>query len=259
MKGEKRVESLGTIAELKKMLQGEESLSEELEKKLASDGRLSVQKLYRDLLIKQQKKNDELKRLKKLFLWEESLIASAQPVAGVDEAGRGPLAGPVTAAAVILDSKICLPGLNDSKKITAKTRDRLSRLIKEKAVAWSVGWATVEEIDCLNIHNAGFLAMKRAIAGLTVRPNTVLVDGFEIPEFSLPQIAIQKGDSISASIAAASIIAKVARDKVMEELHQKYPVYGFLKHKGYPTKEHLNAIKLNGSSPVHRQTFKGVM
>ncbi len=253
------MESLGTVAELKKLLQVEEALPEEFMKKLALDERLTAKKLYQKLQIKQQQRKAEAERLEGLFLWEKRLGSPDYLIAGVDEAGRGPLAGPVTAAAVILDPKTYLPGLNDSKKIAAKVRIELSALIKEKAIAWSIGWATVEEIDRLNIHNASFLAMKRAVAGLATKPKIVLVDGFDIPEFALPQIAIQKGDSISASIAAASIIAKVARDKLMEELHLKYPAYGFSKHKGYPTKEHLNTIKLIGSSPVHRQTFKGVI
>lgn len=248
----------GTVQELKEMLADEDYLTEGLMERLALDERVAVKNIYRRLLAQQQKKIAEQKRLEQLFIWEKRLGSPQNPIAGVDEAGRGPLAGPVAAAAVILDPQVFLPGLNDSKKITPQMREKLAVLIKEKAIAWSLGWATVKEIDYYNIHNASFMAMKRAIAGLVVKPKQILVDGFDIPELVFPQISLQKGDSLSASIAAASIIAKVARDKVMAELDTQYPIYGFARHKGYPTKEHYNAIQLNGSSPVHRQTFKGV-
>ena len=176
-------------------------------------------------------------------------------VCGVDEAGRGPLAGPVFAAAVILPDGLENIGLNDSKKLTEKKRDALFDIITEKAVAWCVASADEKEIDKLNILNATFLAMKRAVDGLAVRPDLALIDGNRCPGTGIREETIVKGDAKSISIAAASILAKVSRDRYMLELDKKYPGYCFAKHKGYPTALHYEMIKKYGVSPVHRLSF----
>ena len=194
------------------------------------------------------------KRMGDLFN-DAMLEESADLIAGVDEAGRGPLAGPVVAAAVILDPMRPINGLRDSKKLTEASRERLAAEIKERALDWSVAHATVEEIDELNILQATMLAMKRAISGLTVRPSLVLVDGNRVPRIDLPVNAIIQGDDKIAAISAASIIAKTTRDHWLEELDERYPEYGFAKHKGYGPKEHLDALANSGPWPVHRKSF----
>lgn len=180
-------------------------------------------------------------------------------IAGVDEAGRGPLAGPVVAAAVILPPNCRLPGLKDSKQLTSRQRQALATAIQEQALAWNVALATVSEIDQLNILQASLLAMRRAVQGLSIAPQHVLVDGrFTLPGLDLPQTAVVRGDAMSPAIAAASVLAKVYRDDLMQALHQLYPQYGFDRHKGYPTAAHRAALKQHGPSPVHRRTFRGV-
>ena len=179
-------------------------------------------------------------------------------VCGVDEAGRGPLAGPVSAAAVILDPDVPIAGLNDSKKLSERQRDRLAILIRERALAWAVAYAEVGEIDRLNILQATLLAMRRAVLALRIQPQLVLVDGLYCPHTGIPSRAIVKGDSKVAAISAASILAKTARDALMRDLHNEYPHYGFAAHKGYPTAAHLAALKAHGVSQVHRKSFKPV-
>jgi len=179
-------------------------------------------------------------------------------VCGVDEAGRGPLAGPVSAAAVILDDAKPIAGLADSKKLSEKQRDALAPVIRAQALAWSVAFADVEEIDRLNILQATLLAMKRAVQGLQVQPQQVLVDGLYCPDTGIPSEAIVKGDSKVAAISAASILAKTARDELMHKLHERYPQYGFDGHKGYPTAAHLAALREHGVSAVHRRSFRPV-
>ncbi len=176
-------------------------------------------------------------------------------VCGVDEAGRGPLAGPVFAAAVILPEGMEDIGINDSKKLSEKKRDALFDIIKEKAVAWSVASADEKEIDEINILNATFLAMKRAVEGLSVKPDAALIDGNRKPGLGIEEMTVVKGDAKSVSIAAASILAKVSRDRYLMELDKEYPEYQFSKHKGYPTKLHYEMIKEHGISPVHRLSF----
>ena len=176
-------------------------------------------------------------------------------VAGVDEAGRGPLAGPVFAAACILPAGLEDAGINDSKKLSEKKRDALYDLIRERAESWCVASASPEEIDEINILNATFLAMKRAVDGLSVRPDLLLVDGNRCPGTGIPERALVKGDAKSISIAAASILAKVSRDRHMLELDALYPEYRFAQHKGYPTKLHYEMLKAHGVSPVHRRSF----
>lgn len=176
-------------------------------------------------------------------------------ICGVDEAGRGPLAGPVCAAAVILDPQHPLPGLKDSKKLSAANRLRLADAIRRHALAWSVAWASVAEIDRLNILNASLLAMQRAVAALSVRPALVLVDGNRCPPLAMPARAIVRGDDLEPAICAASILAKTERDKEMRRLADIYPQYGFERHAGYPTPEHLAALERHGPCAVHRLSF----
>lgn len=183
---------------------------------------------------------------------------SALIVCGVDEAGRGPLAGPVYAAAVILDDAHPIAGLADSKKLSEARRDALAPLIRERAAAWAIAQASVEEIDALNILQASLLAMKRAVQALNVRPHEVWVDGLHCPDTGLPSRAIVKGDSTVAAISAASILAKTARDEAMAALHAHYPDYRFDLHKGYPTAAHLAALREHGPSAVHRRSFRPV-
>lgn len=174
---------------------------------------------------------------------------------GVDEAGRGPLAGPVCAAAVILPDDAELPGLNDSKKLTDKKRRELYDIITEQALSWSVALVDEKTIDEINILQATFLAMEQAVAGLTVEPDLVLVDGNREPPLPMKTQCVVGGDGKSASIAAASILAKVTRDRLMEELDGQYPQYGFAVHKGYGTKRHYEALRTYGPCPIHRQSF----
>lgn len=179
-------------------------------------------------------------------------------ICGVDEAGRGPLAGAVFAAAVILDPAHPIAGLADSKAISEKRRDAVAVVIKERARAWCIAFASVKEIDTINILQASLLAMKRAVDGLGVAPTEVLVDGNKLPQWSWPSRAIVGGDALVEEISAASILAKTARDAEMLELHQMYPLYGFDKHKGYPTAAHLQALQRYGVCEIHRRSYAPV-
>ena len=193
---------------------------------------------------------------KNMWQFEEELFAQGYKlVCGVDEAGRGPLAGPVCAAAVILPAHLEIPGLDDSKKLSDKRRRELFPIIKEQAIAYGIGLASHEEIDEINILQATFLAMERAIAGLQVKPEFALIDGNREKDFGLPVKTVVKGDSLSMNIAAASILAKVTRDDLMLEMAEKYPEYGFEVHKGYGTKAHYEALRTHGATPIHRKTF----
>ena len=183
---------------------------------------------------------------------------SCANLCGVDEAGRGPLAGPVYAAAVILNNADMIDGLADSKKLSEAQRDRLAIEIKSRATAWAIAWASAEEIDQHNILRASLLAMRRAVLALSVTPDQIVVDGTHCPVVDQPVAAIVKGDSKIAAISAASILAKTARDHAMCALHENFPQYGFAGHKGYPTAQHLAALKLNGPCPQHRRSFAPV-
>lgn len=191
-------------------------------------------------------------------LWEieNSLYADGyKAICGVDEAGRGPLAGPVCAAAVILPRGLELPGLNDSKKLTDKKRRELFPIIKEQAIAYGIGFASHEEIDEINILQATYLAMERALQQLEGKADFAIIDGNRARDFGLPVRTVIKGDSLSASIAAASVLAKVSRDDIMLEMAEMYPEYGFEVHKGYGTKAHYEALRAQGHSPIHRMSF----
>ena len=179
-------------------------------------------------------------------------------ICGIDEAGRGPLAGPVVAAAVILDPLQPIQGLDDSKKLTSSRRNMLATEIKQKAIAWTLALADVDEIDNLNILHASLLAMKRCVEALLIKPTLVLVDGPYSPQINYPVKAIVKGDRKVPAISAASILAKVERDMKMAALDKKYPGYGFSSHKGYPTRSHIRALRELGVSPIHRKSFTPV-
>ena len=193
--------------------------------------------------------------MSEITMWEIEDSLGMHLICGVDEAGRGPLAGPVCAAAVILPEHLQIPGLNDSKKLTDKKRRELFPVIQEQAIAYGIGLASESEIDEINILQATFLAMRRALEQLTVRPEIALIDGNRETDFGLPVRTIVKGDSLSANIAAASVLAKVTRDDFMLEQAQRYPQYGFDIHKGYGTRAHYEALRQYGPCPIHRRSF----
>ena len=196
--------------------------------------------------------------MSQMDLWEIEnghFASGVTVICGVDEAGRGPLAGPVCAAAVILPKGLEIPGLNDSKKLTDKRRRELMPIIKAQALAYGIAFATHEEIDEINILQATFLAMERALAQLEIRPELALIDGNRQKDFGINVETVVKGDSRSANIAAASVLAKVTRDDYMEAMALEYPGYGFEVHKGYGTKAHYEALRERGPSPIHRMTF----
>lgn len=198
----------------------------------------------------------ELERLKAMSIYEsEAYNSGYRLVAGIDEAGRGPLAGPVVAACVMLPEGCLIEGVNDSKKLSAAQRDKLYDVIIEKAVSFGVGIIDEKCIDEINILNATKLAMKQAVDELKPRPEILLIDAVKLENVNIPQMSIIKGDALSISIAAASIIAKVTRDRIIDEADNVYPLYGFKKHKGYGTAEHINAIKKYGLCPIHRISF----
>ena len=224
---------------------------------LEADSRQGARALARALRGQQQAHRAEGQRLRNLLRFEEELWAAGHAhVCGVDEAGMAPLAGPVVAAAVILPRGWRLEGLDDSKKIVDPARrSALAAEVKASAVAWAVGHSEVEEIDRINIYHAGLQAMRRAVMGLRVQPDFVLVDARTVPDCPAPQRRIIKGDALSLTIAAASVIAKTTRDALMAELDARHPGYGLAAHKGYPTPQHFAALKTLGASPVHRRSF----
>lgn len=192
-------------------------------------------------------------------LYEKTVYSKGYKyIAGIDEVGRGPLAGPVVATAVILPKESNIQGIKDSKKLSKEQRERLYEMIFSQALAVGIGKVGNRAIDRLNILKASLLAMKKAVINLTFPADYLLIDGINLLDLTIPQMAIKKGDEISYSIAAASIVAKVTRDRLMAYFHKKFPQYNFLKHKGYATKEHLEAIKKYGPSPIHRTSFRGV-
>jgi ribonuclease HII len=203
----------------------------------------------------EEKLQKERERLKEMHRYEEKYYPVTSLIGGIDEAGRGPLCGPVVAACVILPKDAELLYLNDSKKLSEKRRELLFPEIKEKAVSFGVGIVENDVIDEINILNATKLAMKKAIDSMSVRPEQLLIDAVHLDDIDIPQVAIIKGDAASVSIAAASVIAKVTRDHIMLEYDKKYPEYGFAHHKGYGTKAHYEALKKYGLTPIHRKTF----
>jgi len=250
-----------SISELRQMyLERRRAVPKGLLEALECDSRHGAQQLARRIRNRYRSNRSEGQRLHTLLRFELELWQQGYSfVAGVDEAGMAPLAGPVVAGAVILPRNYKLRGLNDSKKILDESkREELAGQIKEEAVCWSVGLASVEEIDRLNIYHAGLLAMQRAFQNLACCPDFVLVDARKIPNCSSPQRGIIHGDALSATIAAASLIAKTTRDAHMHELDRLYSGYGFASHKGYPTPEHCRALKALGALPVHRRSFARV-
>lgn len=233
--------------------------SEEFLERCTKDPREGIRRLVvrhnkHDLEQRAEKQRIEGLLKEEKELWREGFLY----IAGVDEVGRGPLAGPVMAAACILPARFNLPGLNDSKKLSESKREKLFEQIKSQALGYAIGSAEPAEIDVLNILEATKLAMKRAVEGLNRRPQFLLIDALELPLVKIPQKGIIKGDELSASIAAASIMAKVTRDRWMIELHKIYPEYGFDRNKGYGTKEHMEALNAYGPCPIHRQSFSPV-
>lgn len=223
------------------------------------DPRQGVQKLVWRLVREQQAQAQEQHRIQLLLVEEKKLWEKGFSfLAGLDEAGRGPLAGPVVAAACILPSLFDLPGLNDSKILTESKREKLYIQIQAQAVDYAIGSAEPAEIDALNILQATKLAMKRALEGLTVRPDYLMIDAVKLPEVNLPQLPLVGGDHLSATIAAASILAKVTRDHLMVELDTLYPEYIFSKNKGYGTREHRQVLRRLGPCPLHRRSFAPV-
>ncbi len=248
----------GPLAKLKELCADEQAtIPKGLLEALECDPRAGAQSLARQIRTRRRKNRMEGQRLRRLLQFENELWEQGfKLIAGVDEAGMAPLAGPVVAGAVILPKSYKLRGLTDSKKILDQTkREEMAAQIKADALCWATGRAEVEEIDELNIYHAGLLAMRRAVEGLEIRPDFVLVDARKIPQCPAPQRGIIRGDLLSASIAAASIIAKTTRDTHMAELDKEYPGYGLAAHKGYPTPAHCRALNELGALPIHRRSF----
>ena len=238
-------------------LDGQKPVSAQFLNKLSRDPRQGVRKLREILKRRYEQERAERLRLQNMLNFERVLWKSGiRAIAGVDEVGVGPLAGPVVAAAVVFPPNTELDGIDDSKQLDSERRTKLAARIREHATAIGVGSAEVGEIDRLNIYHAGLLAMRRAIEALPLAPEHVLVDARVIPGVSIPQNSFNKGDGINFSIAAASIIAKTHRDRLMEDLEKEYPGYGFAQHKGYSTLEHQNAIRELGPCPIHRLSFQ---
>lgn len=248
------------VSQLKaQFLDSQEPAPRGLLETLEADSRRSARELASRLRARERANRAEGQRLRRLLKYESELWSQGfNLIAGVDEVGVGPMAGPVVAGAVTLPRNYKLCGLDDSKRLDEPTRERLAQRIKADAVAWAVGIAEVEEIDELNIYYAGLLAMRRAVESLNTAPDFILVDARAIPDCAAPQRGIVRGDSLSASIAAASIIAKTTRDAMMIELDAQYPGYGFAGHKGYPTPQHFEALRRLGVSPIHRRSYRPV-
>jgi ribonuclease HII len=234
-------------------------LPAKVEAVLRADERAGAQALLAAIARRRADNRSEGQRLRVLLRYERALWRTGlAAVAGVDEAGMAPLAGPVAAGAVVFAPETRIPGVDDSKKLDAAERERLAPLIKEAALAWSVVFVEPEEIDRLNIYWAGIAAMERAVAALPVRPQHLLIDGRRLDGVPLPQQKIIDGDAKSLTIAAASILAKTARDALMVRMDEQFPGYGFAKHKGYPVPMHLAALRNRGACPIHRRSFAPV-
>lgn len=243
------------ISAVKEELQAaEETMLPSFISKYENDERAGIKNLVQQAKRSIERLEKERARMDKLKQYERQ-YGDAGTVCGIDEAGRGPLAGPVVAGAVILPKDCGILGINDSKQLSAKKREELYEVIMEEAVATGIGMACPKRIDEINILNATYEAMRQAIQNLSVVPDILLNDAVCIPQVEIPQVPIVKGDEKSISIGAASILAKVTRDRLMAEYDKIMPEYGFAKHKGYGTKEHMDAIRAYGSSPIHRQSF----
>jgi ribonuclease HII len=227
-----------------------------IESALAADGRAGAKAILAAVARRRRDNRSEGQRLRVMLRYETALWTTGiQHVAGVDEAGMSPLAGPVAAAAVILAPGTRIPEVDDSKRLTAEVRERLAPVIRERALAWAVAFAEPDEIDCINIYWAGLAAMRRAIEALAPAAEHLLIDARRLRDVALPQQPIIKGDTKSLSIAAASILAKTARDARMRTMEELYPGYGFAQHKGYPVRAHFRALRRMGACPIHRRSF----
>ena len=247
--------SLGDIKEFLKSTSLETSLIDWLQ----SDRRIGVRALAKQVSRQLERLESERERLHSLLSHERKLMAQGyQAIAGVDEVGAGPLAGPVVAAAVILDLSEPINHVKDSKKLSAKLRSQIDTELRTRARAFALGWVEPSEIDDINVYQASLLAMQRAVTNLDIKPDHLLVDARTIPNLSCPQKAIIGGDNVSYAIGAASILAKEARDRFMKDIDKRYPGYGFAKHKGYGTRIHIEALKRLGPSPIHRMSFAPV-
>ncbi|BDG09459.1 ribonuclease HII [Anaeromyxobacter paludicola] len=249
-----------SVAELRIHFLGQDRpLTAECEAALAADARAGARAVYDAILKRRRENRAEGQRLRHLLEWESRLwAAGVTRIAGVDEAGVAPLAGPVVSAAVILPRDFRPRGIDDSKQLDAAERERLAAEVKAAAVCWAVGMASVEEIDTINIYRASLLSMRRAVQGLPVVPEHLLIDARKLPELKIPQDGIIHGDALSLTIAAASILAKTTRDALMADLDRVHPGYGFARHKGYPTAEHFRALESLGACPIHRRSFAPV-
>lgn len=244
--------SIGDIK--KEFAEADRELVMELINNYIEDERKGVQNIIKKAWKKEQQYQEELKRLEIMRIFENK-YPDCNMIAGIDEAGRGPFAGPVVAGAVILPKDCSILYLDDSKKLSASRRDELFEEIKEKAVAYGIGMASPERIDEINILQATYEAMREAISNMKTEPDIILADAVHIPDIPYRQVGIVHGDAQSISIAAASVLAKVTRDRIMEDMDQIYPEYGFSVHKGYGTKMHIEALQKYGPCPIHRTTF----
>lgn len=244
-----------TLTEIERRLKSNGNIDRELLDALQNDERTGAREFFQVISRRLEQEMAEGCRLRAMYEHEEVLaLRGVNPVAGLDEAGRGPLAGPVVAAAVVLPLGRIIPGLNDSKKLTPSRREQIALEIIDQADAWAIALASVAEIERHNILGATFLAMRRAICLLSLRPKWLLVDGnLKVPGAEIPQSPLVDGDARSASIAAASILAKVWRDQMMVRCHRVFPEYGFDRHKGYGTREHYDSITKHGPTPIHRK------
>lgn len=254
----KNLESL-SIAEVKQWLEQQTQLSDRTVRALRKDHRAGIRALAESYLKKRAREQAEVDRMEQLWQYERMLSDKGyKMIAGIDEAGRGPLAGPVVASAVILPLHAEISGLNDSKQLSAEQREHLFHEIRQQAVTYGIGIVDVEYIDTYNILQATYEAMRRAVNALDRQPDHLLNDAVIIPQISVPQLKIIKGDAKSHSIAAASVMAKVTRDRLMTEYGKLFPEYGFERHMGYPTPDHLAALQKHGVCPIHRTSFAPV-
>lgn len=245
------------VGEIEEYLRENPELTREIYHALLEDPRRGVKSLLRKWQEKRARDRQEEERLQKMLLLEEEYRGRGyRLIAGVDEAGRGPLAGPVVAAAVILPQGLKIRGVDDSKKLTPGKREELYSAIRDKSLAVGLGVVEPQEIDEINIYRAGLKAFALAVGALGLKPDFILTDAFPVPGTAIPQFALVRGDALSLSIAAASIVAKVTRDAIMDELDGKYPGYGLGQHKGYPTRDHREALRKYGPSPCHRRSFQ---